>query len=112
MLPLAYGGPSWSTNFGAPLRRSRIFPYRSIAAQRASVSGSLVGRLAFIGKSVRGRLTVSFHSGMGSQRTARPEGRAYELSANRPTGRSRLRANVQFYNEVTDGHCAPLRDAR
>jgi hypothetical protein len=29
------------------------------------MSGSLVGRLAFIGKSVRGRLTVSFHSGMG-----------------------------------------------
>src|SRR5207253_4182195 len=66
MLPLAYGGPSCSTNFGAPARRSRIFPYRSIACQRASVSGSLVGRFAFIGKSVRGRLTVSFHSGMGS----------------------------------------------
>src|SRR3954453_15008608 len=39
-----------------------------MAAQRASVSGSLVGRLAFIGKSVRGRLTVSFHSGMGIYR--------------------------------------------
>src|SRR5205807_3730395 len=64
ILPLAYGGPSWRTNFGAPLRRSRIFPYRSIAAHRASVWGSLVGRFAFIGKSVRGRLTVSFHSGM------------------------------------------------
>src|SRR5678809_842228 len=36
-----------------------------MAVQRARVSGSLVGRLAFIGKSVRGRLTVSFHSGMG-----------------------------------------------
>src|SRR5713226_3088874 len=68
MLPLAYGGPSCSTNFGAPFRRARILPYRSIAAQRASVSGSLVGRFAFIGKSVRGRLTVSFHSGMGIQR--------------------------------------------
>src|SRR5713226_10223552 len=68
MLPLAYGGPSCSTNFGAPFRRARILPYRSIAAQRASVSGSLAGRLAFIGKSVRGRLTVSFHSGMGIQR--------------------------------------------
>src|SRR5438552_18105301 len=67
MLPFAYGGPSCSTNFGAPFRRARILPYRSIAAQRASVSGSLVGRLAFIGKSVRGRLTVSFHSGMGIQ---------------------------------------------
>src|ERR1700692_3021407 len=39
-----------------------------MAVQRASVSGSLVGRLAFIGKSVRGRLTVSFHSGMGIHR--------------------------------------------
>src|SRR3954454_16688444 len=39
-----------------------------MAVQRASVSGSLVGRLAFIGKSVRGRLTVSFHSGMGIYR--------------------------------------------
>src|SRR6185369_1163946 len=38
-----------------------------MAAHRASVSGSLVGRFAFIGKSVRGRLTVSFHSGMGIQ---------------------------------------------
>src|SRR5919199_3605933 len=36
-----------------------------MAAQRASVSGSLVGRFAFMGKSVRGRFTVSFHSGMG-----------------------------------------------
>src|SRR4249919_2596249 len=39
-----------------------------MAAHRASVSGSLVGRLAFMGKSVRGRLTVSFHSAMGIQR--------------------------------------------
>src|SRR3954466_757705 len=39
-----------------------------MAAQRASVSGSLVGRFAFIGKSVRGRLTVSFHSGMAVRR--------------------------------------------
>src|SRR5258706_5387621 len=39
-----------------------------MAFQRASVSGSLVGRFAFIGKSVRGRLTVSFHSGMGIHR--------------------------------------------
>src|SRR6202011_1737932 len=36
-----------------------------MADHRASVSGSLVGRFAFIGKSVRGRLTVSFHSGLG-----------------------------------------------
>src|SRR5436190_1862395 len=68
MLPLAYGGPSWSTNFGAPFRRSRIFPYRSMALQRSSHSGSTVWRLAFMGNSVRGRLTVSFHSGIGIRR--------------------------------------------
>src|SRR4029450_724035 len=39
-----------------------------MAAHRASASGSVVGRFAFIGKSVRGRLTVSFHSGMGIYR--------------------------------------------
>src|SRR6184192_3493255 len=39
-----------------------------MAAQRARVSGSLVGRFAFIGKSVRGRFMVSFHSGMGIHR--------------------------------------------
>src|SRR4029078_6512011 len=39
-----------------------------MAAHRASVSGWLVGRLAFMGKSVRGRLTVFFHSGMGIRR--------------------------------------------
>src|SRR5213596_1887116 len=39
-----------------------------MASQRASVSGSDVGRFAFIGKSVRGRLTVSFHSAMCIQR--------------------------------------------
>src|SRR4026209_2091286 len=38
-----------------------------MACHLASVSGSLVGRFAFIGNSVRGRLTVSFHSGMGIQ---------------------------------------------
>src|SRR4029078_9106369 len=68
MLPLVYGGPSCSTNFGAPCRAARILPERSRVFQRASVSGSLVGRLGFIGKSVRGRLTVSFHSGMGIHR--------------------------------------------
>src|SRR5581483_376538 len=36
-----------------------------MAAHRSSAWGSLVGRFAFIGKSVRGRLTVSFHSGIG-----------------------------------------------
>ena len=68
MLPFAYGGPSCSTNFGAPRRCRRIFPYRSMAVHRASASGSVTGRFAFIGKPVRGRLTVSFHSGMGIQR--------------------------------------------
>src|SRR4051812_36087704 len=62
--PLAYGGPSWSTNFGAPARRARIFPYRSICDQRSSTTGSVVGKFAFIGKSVRGRLSVSFQSAM------------------------------------------------
>src|SRR6186713_1846162 len=33
-----------------------------MAVHLASVSGSLVGRFAFIGKSVRGRLSVSFQS--------------------------------------------------
>src|SRR5262245_41034598 len=84
MFPLAYGGPSCSTNFGAPFRRARIFPYRSMAAHRASVCGSLVGRLAFIGKSVRGRLTVSFHSGMGISRFYN------ERMASRPIRRTTL----------------------
>src|SRR5215213_3405629 len=64
MCPLAYGGPSCSTYFGAPRRFVRIWPYRSIASHRAMASGSAVWRLAFIGKPVRGRLTVSFHSGI------------------------------------------------
>src|SRR3989442_6966526 len=68
MLPFAYGGPSCRMNLGAPRRASRSRPYRSIASHRASVSGSLVGRFAFIGKSVRGRLTVSFHSGIDIHR--------------------------------------------
>src|SRR5436309_13535677 len=68
MFPFAYGGPSCSTNFGAPFRRSRILRYRSIADHRASVSRSDAGRFAFIGKSVRGRLIVSFHSGIDIQR--------------------------------------------
>src|SRR5690348_12188366 len=36
-----------------------------MALQRASHSGSTVWRFAFMGNSVRGRLTVSFHSGIG-----------------------------------------------
>src|SRR5262245_46464874 len=68
MFPFAYGGPSCRMNLGAFLRRSRIFSYRLISAHRASVTGSLAGRFAFIGKPVCGRLTVSFHSGMDIRR--------------------------------------------
>ena len=67
MFALAYGGPSCSTNFGAPFRAARIFPYKSIAAHFASMSGSLVGRFAFIGKSVRGRCNVSFQSAIPTE---------------------------------------------
>ena len=62
--PLAYGGPSCSRNVFAPLRAARICPYRSISSQRATVSGSVVCRFAFIEKDVRGRLHVSFQSAM------------------------------------------------
>src|SRR4051812_16557781 len=66
-----------------------------MAAQRASVSGSLVGRLAFIGKSVRGRLTVSFHSGMGIHRF-------YNVWMRRTTLANGLKVLVQ------EEHTAPL----
>src|SRR5262245_40710151 len=36
-----------------------------MACQRASASGSVVGRFAFIGNPVRGRFSVSFQSAMG-----------------------------------------------
>src|SRR4030095_12607817 len=58
--------PSCRTNFGALRRFARICAYKSIAFQRARASGSAVCKLAFIGKAVRGRLTVSFHSGIRS----------------------------------------------
>src|SRR5688572_13940779 len=38
-----------------------------MASQRAMASGSAVCRFAFIGNPVRGRLTVSFHSGIVRQ---------------------------------------------
>src|SRR5688572_11908385 len=60
--PLAYGGPSCSRYSGAPLRALRIRPYRSISSQRATISGSVVCRFAFIEKDGRGRLQVSFQS--------------------------------------------------
>src|SRR5579871_2019517 len=79
MFAFAYGGPSCSTYFGAFARRAMILPYRPIACHFASCSGSAVGRLAFIGKSVRGRLTVSFHSGMGIPRFYNGQMRAVTL---------------------------------
>src|SRR5258707_2692530 len=66
-----------------------------IAFQRASVWGSLVGRFAFIGKSVRGRLTVSFHSGMGIYRF-------YNVWMRRTTLDNGLKVLVQ------EEHTAPL----
>src|SRR5881394_3023576 len=66
-----------------------------MAFQRASVSGSLVGRFAFIGKSVRGRLTVSFHSGMGLYRF-------YNVWMRRTTLDNGLKVLIQ------EEHTAPL----
>src|SRR3972149_5988134 len=65
MRPCAYGGPSCRTNFGRPARRSRIRSYSPMSFQRASVSGSAAWRFAFMGKSVRGRFSVSFQLAMG-----------------------------------------------
>ena len=80
-----------------------------MAAQRASVSGSLVGRFAFIGKSVRGRLTVSFHSGMGIHRFYN-EWMAYLGRSS--AGRARIRTRCTLDNGlkvlVQEEHTAPL----
>src|ERR687897_2012359 len=65
--PLAYGGPSCSRYLGEPRRAPRILPYRSISSQRATVSGSVACRFAFMEKVVRGRLQVSFQSAMTIQ---------------------------------------------
>ncbi len=65
--PLAYGGPSCSTYFGRPARARAICPYRSMDSQRAIAAGSATCRLAFMGKSVRGRLTEFFQSAMNLQ---------------------------------------------
>ena len=63
--PLAYGRAVVQHEARrAAARRSRICAYRPIASQRAIVAGSVAGRFAFIGKSVRGRLSVSFQSRM------------------------------------------------
>src|SRR5204862_3354196 len=68
---------------------------------RASAWGSLVGRFAFIGKSVRGRLTVSFHSGMGIQRFYN-EPMAASASINETLLDNELKVIVQ------EEHTAPL----
>ncbi len=57
--PLAYGGPSCSTNSGRPLALARSCAYRPSASQRAKVSGSRLGRSPRIGKSVAGRWRVA-----------------------------------------------------
>src|SRR5215470_7466830 len=62
MLPLAYGGPSWRTNRGRPLRAARICSYSRISAHCLSSSGSFCASPARIGKSVLGRLSVSLKS--------------------------------------------------
>src|SRR3954467_2768394 len=73
-----------------------------MAVQRASVSGSLVGRFAFIGKSVRGRLTVSFHSGMGIPRFYNDLMRAAVASHRETTLANGLKVLIQ------EEHTAPL----
>src|SRR5687767_3788103 len=71
--------------------------YRPMAAQRASASGSTVWRLAFIGKSVRGRLSVSFQSAIGDpsiltkkrpapRRGRRPAGEPWRWRSAPPAG--------------------------
>jgi len=64
MWPLAYGGPSCSTNFGAPRRWARIFPYRISRLPPGNHLRLVACRFAFMGKSVRGRFTVFFQSAM------------------------------------------------
>src|SRR5262245_5823484 len=66
-----------------------------MAFQRSSIRGSLAGRFAFIGKSVRGRLTVSFHSGMDIHRFY-----------NDPMRRTTLTNGLQVL--IQEDHTAPL----
>src|SRR5260370_30726464 len=60
--PVGYGGRSCKTNSGLPLRTSRMRSYRFSSCQAASCLGSFCGKLAFMGKSVFGRLSVFFSS--------------------------------------------------
>src|SRR5256714_12631194 len=75
-----------------------------MAAHRASVSGSLVGRFAFMGKSVGGRFTVSFHSGMGIHRFYNDPMRA----APAPTTIARTTLDNGLKGLVQEEHTAPL----
>ena len=58
MLPFENGGPSCSMNSGLSLPFSCMRLYRSIDSQYFSISGSLCGSPARMGKSVTGRLSV------------------------------------------------------
>src|SRR5439155_3650851 len=73
-----------------------------MARQRSSVCGSVVGRLAFMGKSVRGRLTVSFHSAMGILRFYT----GWMLAAPRAITETRLDNGLKVL--VQEEHTAPL----
>src|SRR5690606_7832029 len=56
--PLAYGGPSCSTNSGLPFACSRRRAYRSSRSQRSSVAGSRLGRSPRMGNCVAGSRIV------------------------------------------------------
>src|SRR5699024_2065032 len=58
MLPLAYGGPSWSTNRGLPSLCFISWLYRSFLSQSSSMAGSFLGRPARISNRVLGRCRV------------------------------------------------------
>src|ERR1700678_4269047 len=58
MAPFAYGGPSVSTKGGRPLATARIFSYKPVRSQAASMPGSRLARSAFMGKSVCGKCIV------------------------------------------------------
>src|SRR4051812_38504301 len=61
MLPLEYGGPSCSTNSGAPARAATIRSYSLISSHRARISGSRFARSPRMGNGVSGRITVSLY---------------------------------------------------
>ena len=57
--PFAYGGPSCKTNFSLPARDSLSFLYKFSFFQIFKISGSLLGKFAFIKNEVFGRLIFS-----------------------------------------------------